>query len=222
METPRPQKLTYDESLRFIQNLATGLPFRLDADPDKHKLTARDQMGEPVFSFRPPLPLPALPDPYEAVAYRDQLPDEMPPYVIALVQLGGGSIGYFEEGEVQEHKVIKKYMTRKKQGRSQINYLKTRGKSKAGSRVRLANTYSFFEEVNERLTEWETAYQPPRILLSCTAQVWGLMFQSKIPPPFEKKDPRIGWIPTEVDVPDHEELLRINRYVQHGWLTRYS
>jgi hypothetical protein len=25
-----------------------------------------------------------------------------------------------------------------------------------------------------------------------------------------------------VDVPDHEELLRINRYVQHGWLTRYS
>ncbi|TAE44361.1 MAG: hypothetical protein EAZ89_21695 [Bacteroidetes bacterium] len=217
MELPRPEKLTFEESLSYLRRLTQVGAMHIDADNEKHKLSLRNAEGQITESFRPPLPLPGLPEPFDLQAYIAQLPEEMPSYAIALVQLGGASLGYFEAGEVTDHKVFKKYMSRRKQGRSQISYLKTRGKSKAGSRVRLANTYSFFEEINERLTEWEEEFQPPRILLSCPAQVWGLMFQSKVPPPFDKKDPRIGWIPTEVHLPDHEELLRINRFVQQGW-----
>ncbi|MEO1451203.1 MAG: hypothetical protein AAFV07_16855 [Bacteroidota bacterium] len=45
-------------------------------------------------------------------------------------------------------------MKRHKRGKAQISYLNTRGKSKAGSRIRLANTVAFFEEINERLQDW--------------------------------------------------------------------
>lgn len=140
--------------------------------------------------------------------------------MIALVQAGAAALGYFEEGEAVHHKAIKKYMKRHSQGKSQINYLKTRGKSKAGSRVRLANTVTFFEEINERLTEWEEDYSPRKIMYSCTATLWGLLFQSKVPPPFTKKDNRLIKIPRDVQIPTYEELLHINHLSVAGWLTK--
>ena len=113
-------------------------------------------------------------------------------------------------------------MKRQKRGKAQISYLNTRGKSKAGSRIRLANTVRFFEEINERLTEWEEDLEPQRILYSCTPQLWGLLFGSQVPPPFEKKDPRLIKVPTDVHVPDHAEMMRINEFVLQGRLLRYN
>ncbi|MEZ4777081.1 MAG: hypothetical protein R3D00_28150 [Bacteroidia bacterium] len=171
--------------------------------------------------MRLPLPFPAISDRDIPLSqYLQSIPEEIPAYMIALVQAGAAALGYFEEGEAVQHKAIKKYMKRHSQGKSQINYLKTRGKSKAGSRVRLANTVTFFEEINERLTEWEEDYAPQKILYSCTATLWGLLFQSKVPPPFEKKDHRLIKIPRDVQIPTFEELLRINRLSVAGWLTR--
>ena len=113
-------------------------------------------------------------------------------------------------------------MKRHKRGKSQISYLKTRGKSKAGSRIRLANTVRFFEEINERLTTYEEEYEPERMIYSCTAQLWGLLFQSKVPPPFEKKDPRLIKVPKDVNIPTYEELLNVNEFIQKGLLTVYQ
>ena len=45
-------------------------------------------------------------------------------------------------------------MVRKKRGVSQIKHLKTKGKSRAGSRVRLAETEEFFENINGRLQDY--------------------------------------------------------------------
>jgi hypothetical protein len=124
-------------------------------------------------------------------------------------------LAYFDAGEMLHHKVIKKYMVRGN-GRAQVGYLQSRGKSKAGSRVRLANTVSFFEDINEKLREWEKVDQASRILVSCGEKLRPLWFSSQITPPFDKHDPRLTKVPFDVHRPDLEELLRINKSILRG------
>lgn len=191
--------------------------YYLEGIPDKHTVLA--QQEERSYYLRLPMMWPPPTGrPFDLPAYTAALPDESPPYLLMLVQLGAAAIGVWEDGEWAAHKAIKKYMKRHKRGKAQISYLNTRGKSKAGSRVRLANTVAFFEEINERLHDWEELYAPEAILVSCTAQVWGLLFQAKTPPPFEKKDPRLRRVPHNVHIPDFAELQRIQHLVAQGWL----
>lgn len=217
------QRFSYAETLALLHRWAEAeVPLALDAK--KHLVGQYDAGHQPRFELRLPLPMPAI-DPEtdgSLPAYLARLPDEMPPYVVALIQIGAAALAYCEAGTPVQHKAFKKYMKRHKRGKAQISYLNTRGKSKAGSRIRLANTVAFFEEINERLTEWEDAYEPQRILYSCTPQLWGLLFSSQVPPPFDKKDPRLIKVPTHVHVPDFEELQRINRFAQGGRLTRFQ
>lgn len=164
----------------------------------------------PTQRIRLPLPWPS-PERGEPVpTYLERVPEGVPPYLLLLVQLGAAALGMVENEEVIAHKSIKKYMKRHKRGKAQIQYLNTRGKSKAGSRIRLANTVRFFEEINEKLIEWEDFYGPnSRILYACTPSVWGMMFQAEPAPPFDKKDPRLIKVPMDVRVPTHEEWLRV-------------
>ena len=207
------------EQLR--QWVEAGLSLGLDRK--KHLVGRYDELGKAQFELKLPLPFPAITEAdLDLPSYLVRVPEEPPSYVIVLIQLGAAALGYFEEGEVVFHKAIKKYMKRQKRGKAQISYLNTRGKSKAGSRIRLANTVRFFEEINERLTEWEEDLEPQRIIYSCTPQLWGLMFGSQVPPPFEKKDPRLIKVPTNVHLPDHEELMRINEFALQGRLWNYA
>ncbi|MCK5077740.1 MAG: hypothetical protein KAR38_15260, partial [Calditrichia bacterium] len=149
--------------------------------------------------------------------------DEIPPaYYIVLIQAGNSSIGYFEEGEVIYHKVIRKYMVRKKQGKAQITYLNKKGKSRAGSRIRLAETVEFFKEINDKLDEWERLGEAKKILYSCPAKLWGMLFNSKILPPFDKKDERLIKIPMDVKVPNFEELMRVNEFALCGEVVSFE
>ena len=212
-------RFSYEASLKYLHQLTMSQDLRLETNIPKQMITAWSPGGEKQFDFRLPLPCPPLPEtPGKLAIYTANLPEAPPPYVMALVQAGAAALGYFEEGEVVAHKAIKKYMKRQKQGKAQINYLNTRGKSKAGSRIRLANTITFFEEINERLSDWEKKHPPQRILYSCTARLWGMIFQSKVTPPFTKKDPRLVRIPRDVHIPCHEELLRIDELCRSGWL----
>jgi hypothetical protein len=223
MQATLTQRMDAAESAEFLQRLEADWGAPPELDPDRHLLRLFSPEGQRLADFRPPLVWPRLPEQPSALpAYLSSLPEAPLPHLLVLVQLGSAALGYSEGGELLLHKVVKKYVRRQKQGRSQINYLKTRGKSKAGSRVRLANTIAFFDEVNERLGEWMEENTPERILVSCTEQVWGLMFQAEPLPPFDKKDPRLADIPTQVREPRHEELLRIHKWVQHGRLYRYE
>jgi hypothetical protein len=212
------QALSYQEVLAHLRDWPeTWAADRLRFLEKKHKIQGESLDGTRLWELRLPLPMPPMTGAEESVdAYVQQLTDEVPTYLLVLVQMGAAAIGYVENGEMVVHKSIKKYMKRHKRGKAQISYLNTRGKSKAGSRIRLANTVRFFEEINEKLTEWEDWYEPERIIYSCTAQLWGLMFQSKVPPPFEKKDPRLIKVPRDVHIPSYEELLEINEFVQGG------
>ncbi|TAG05131.1 MAG: hypothetical protein EAZ44_03860 [Cytophagia bacterium] len=136
-------------------------------------------------------------------------------YVLLLIQAGSAAIAQYEEGKLINHKVIKKYMIRASQGKAQLKHLNNKGKSKLGSRIRLAQTKDFFEEINEKLEEWEIN-NIPFIFYSASIDCWNLLFESKINCPFDKKDMRLKKIPLLVYTPDFEEILRINDYILYA------
>jgi len=138
-------------------------------------------------------------------------------FLMMLVQAGNAALGLYEDNNLKQHKVIRKYMIRKKQGKAQLKYLKTKGKSRAGSRIRLANSVSFFEEINQYMNDWYER-DIDTIIYSCTPMLWGMLFQSRIEPPFKKKDIRLKKLPLSIDVPNFEILKRTALFVQKGYI----
>jgi hypothetical protein len=102
-------------------------------------------------------------------------------------------------------------MVRKKQGKSQIKYLKTKGKSKAGSRVRLANTVHFFEEIQEKINEWLAYFQLDYIALSCSKSLYTHLFTEDFE--LDRNDARIVKIPKHIQEASFENMLAIHRYL---------
>ncbi|WP_157491220.1 hypothetical protein [Flammeovirga sp. SJP92] len=132
-------------------------------------------------------------------------------YVICIIQTESASVALVKEGKIVDHKTFSTYAVRKKQGKSQIKYLKTRGKSKAGSRVRLANTLNFFEHINERLESYFKENTIDRIAFSCSKILLPYLFTSKVKCPFEKKDERIYKIPKHIPNANFEDLQQIHK-----------
>ena len=182
-------------------------------EPEKNKISGEHL--DQKWSLRLPLHFPLAEKGQNFPDYLESLQFAHPQYILLLIQAGHSALAYFEGDELIHHKVIKKYMVRGN-GKAQVGYLQTRGKSKAGSRIRLANSISFFEDINEKLREWEVAESATRILLSCTAKMQPLLFQSKITPPFSKDDPRIAKVPFDLQKPSLEEMLLINKQIQRG------
>ena len=114
------------------------------------------------------------------------------------IESGNAAIILMQGKKQIYHTTFGAYMTRKKQGFSQIKYLKKKGKSRAGSRVRLAAGIEFFEKINEKTTELSDNYDFKRIALNCSTTLIPFLFQSKTPPPFEKKDSRLYKIPLHI------------------------
>ncbi|WP_162426010.1 hypothetical protein [Pontibacter pudoricolor] len=184
---------------------------RTEYDPEKHRLILLDEAGNNLLFFRLPLTLP--PPSKEQTIAKPQVN-----YVILLIQSGNCALGYFENGVNRDHKVFRSYMVRKKQGKSQIKYLKTKGKSRAGSRVRLGETIEFFENINGRLQEYFEDHQVQRIAISCSKTLLPYLFSSKVETPFDKNDPRLYKIPKHIHTPIYEVLLDANRFLQRGEL----
>lgn len=180
-------------------------------DYKKHKVVVLNNTGEEAIQLRLPITLPS-PDILENEDY------EAVSYIILLIQSGSSALAYCEGKNMVDHKVFKSYMVRKKQGKSQIKYLKTKGKSKAGSRVRMGNALNFFEDINERLQEYFEENTIDRIALGCSTTLIPYLFNSKIETPFDKKDERIFKIPKHIHEPNYEVLLETYRFLQKGEL----
>ncbi len=137
-------------------------------------------------------------------------------YLIIMITTGQASIGIFRNKENLEHKVIRKYMVRKKQGKSQIKYLKTKGKSRAGSRVRLNNSIIFFEEINEYINKWNENYDICRIMYFVPKNLINLWFSSGVSLFFDKNDTRLVKIPYNLDTPTYELMKKVGRFAYDG------
>lgn len=202
--------LSTETSLGFLQKLrATAAPTLYDQE--RHRLMVEDGAGNALFDFRLPL---VLPPPTADL----QLPDSPVHYIILLIQAGNCAMGYFENGHNQDHKVFRAYMVRKKQGKSQIKYLKTKGKSRAGSRVRLGETAEFFENINERLQQYFSAHEVHRIAISCSKTLLPFLYNAKVATPFDKRDARLYKIPQHIHTPIYEVMMDANKFLQKGEL----
>jgi hypothetical protein len=202
--------LSQDTSLLLLQHIGhAALPSVYDYE--KHRMSLLDENQQEWLHFR--LPIVFAPPGKEVVTKENQVH-----YIILLIQSGSCATGYFENGINLDHKVFRAYMVRKKQGTSQIKYLKTKGKSRAGSRVRLAETVEFFENINERLQEYFAQHQIDRIAMSCSKTLLPYLFASKVTPPFDKRDPRIFKIPKHIHTPIYEVMLDTHKFLLKGEL----
>lgn len=201
--------LSEEEALSTILRIKdSGNEFTYDYK--KHKIELTDK--EETLQLRLPITIPHPDD----VEEHDSATIN---YVILLVQSGSSALGYCEGEDMLDHKVFKSYMVRKKQGKSQIKYLKTKGKSKVGSRVRLGNTVSFFEDINERLHKYFEENTIDRIAMSCSKTLIPYLFNSKVECPFDKKDERIFKIPKHIHTPGYDTLLETHTFLQKAEFT---
>ena len=202
--------LTYEESIQFLKDIERSKEINFEIRSRKEKIVIFNEAEEEIFKFRPPLPFPSFNLYPNLNEYIKNIPKTIDPYIIILIQSGSASLGFCVNGEIKKHKVINKYMKRMKQGKSQISYLKTKGKSRAGSRIRLEQTGFFFKEINEKLIEWLSVKWTEKIFISCPITLWSYWNNSFSRPPFPSKGQIVKKIPFSVRSPNHNELKKIN------------
>ncbi len=206
-------ELDYPLARAWLSRLLNGeRPFSLDTR--RCYLDITDEKGKRILRFRYPLCINLNQDaPLNSLETTDS---ETPgSYALLLLQAGNAALATVEDGRMARHNVISKYVTRKKQGKAQLNYLKTKGKSRAGSRIRLANMELFLEEALDWL-EVHISGRHQTLLYSCPPPLWGLLFSRKRQPPFTKKDPRLRKIPLDIKIPRFAEVRRARHEVERG------
>lgn len=149
-------------------------------------------------------------------SYAARAADRLGRQVVLLLQAGAVAFGCWEDDELVDHKAIRKYVVRGK-GRAQPTHLKTRGKSRYGSRLRLQNWKRLLVATNERLDEcWRGIGAPARVFFSAPVRAWPELWSVEPPPPFARDDATLQRVPIHVHRPDHEELLRVRRWLLRG------
>lgn len=180
-------------------------------NPSTHRIHLIDELNNKILYIRLPITL-------NWNEIQHKVMENSSPYILLLVQSGSCALGLFKSGETIHHKVIKSYMVRKKQGKSQIKYLKTRGKSRAGSRVRLANTERFFNEIHEKILTYLERHNVNRIGISCSKSLLPFLFNDQLKLALKKTDERLFKIPMDVPVPNFKVLIKTHHFLQQGEL----
>ncbi|MFX1283777.1 MAG: hypothetical protein ACFFB5_08980 [Promethearchaeota archaeon] len=152
----------------------------------------------------------------------DILPAE-PLYLILLIRAGYAALGFSQNGILTHHKVIKKYMVRKKQGKAQLTYQAQRGKARGGAKLRLARTNEFLIEINTKLNDWQDSIKEAQwIMFQCSPRLWNGIFKTKILTPFDKNDERLHKIGLNTYKPSYGELQRINGLLLQTTINLYA
>ncbi|MBI4858828.1 MAG: hypothetical protein HY815_00935 [Candidatus Riflebacteria bacterium] len=170
---------------------------------------ARDDLAGVKLEFVPPL-VQAIPSTCQSLdEYLNWLPEGLGRHLIVLIQAGASALGLWEEDRLVAHKAIKKYVVRG-HGKAQPTYLRSKGKSRYGSRLRLRNARSLLVETSEKIHEWRNESGPfSRVFYSCPVRIWSGFLDGKPAPPLSKED--LVKIPLDVARPCFDELLRVRR-----------
>lgn len=167
-------------------------------DYKKHAVLVKNDTDEALGTLRLPLHLQLNSE--LKVIHEEQV-------VIYLAIESGNAALHVWEGERNAfHTTFSAYMNRKKQGFSQVKYLNKKGKSRAGSRLRLKGTALFFDQINECLNQLFEEYSIDRIAISCGATLWPYLFKADVGCPFDKKDERLYKIPLHLPQSNHTNL----------------
>lgn len=185
-----------------------------DARGDEHGLALVTPDG--AARLCPPLAGPRVAPGERVGDYVERLDGGDEVLLVLLLQAGAMAFGCWRGEQLLQHKAVRKYVVRGN-GRAQATHLKTRGKSRYGSRLRLQNWKSLLCETNERVADCEAQFGPfDRVLFSVPVRVWSDLFEVDPRPPFAREDARLQRLPLHVHRPDHEELLRVYAAVRFG------
>ena len=167
----RLYKFRHEDSFPFFNELADH-ECKTSYDLEKHSFVAI-QGDKVLWRLRLPLFFPSGESGEPLWHYIQENSFEKLPLIwnVLLMESGRAAIGTFKDGKIVEHKNIRKYMVRKGQGKSQLTHLKTKGKSRYGSRLRLQESEAFFFEIIERLQN-ENCSQAPFTFYHCPATLW--------------------------------------------------
>ena len=212
--------LSYPEAIKFLIALLDK-DLYLEFEFKKNSLTVFNDQDQKQFKYNYPLILNLSESIIKDTHLLNICIRQKPSFFMMLIQAGSAALGVYDGDTLIDHKTIRKYMTRKKQGKSQLKYLKTKGKSRAGSRIRLANSVDFFEEINQYLNN-NPLSEMKTIIYSCTPMLWGMLFQSKICPPFAKNDIRLKKLPLNIDVPNFDVLKKAAGFSQKGYIHLFA
>lgn len=186
------------------------------ANTEKHAFALRNAQGEKVGQLNLPILLDPLVESISPTAYWAKKPEMATHYWLVLMQAGEAALGRVVHHQLVEQKRIRKYMVRKKQGKSQLKHLNQKGKSRAGSRIRLKQTARFFEDINSLLHQWKEVEEPQKILYSCTATLWPHWFAQAPFPPYAQNHAlwqRINWY---INNPDGKALKKSLYHAQYA------
>lgn len=138
------------------------------------------------------------------------------PHVLLLLRAGSSAVGWWDGLELLRHKAFQRYVVRGT-GKAQPTHLKTRGKSRYGSRLRLQNWERQLTETSERLCEWWREFgAPSRVFVAMPVRLRAEFAAAEPPPPFGFDDPEVVPVPFHVHQPDHAELLRVHALLGAG------
>jgi hypothetical protein len=138
---------------------------------------------------------------------------------VLLVQAGATAIGWWDEDEVVRHRARKRYVVRGS-GKAQPKHLRTKGKSRYGSRLRLQNWQRLLVEANETLHAWwQELGTPEQVFWSVPIRAWTDLAAAGDGPPFQRDGAGVQRIPLHVHVPDFEELQRVRQKLARGRLS---
>ncbi|MFT4515042.1 MAG: hypothetical protein ACI89X_000374 [Planctomycetota bacterium] len=136
--------------------------------------------------------------------------------LVLLLRAGALAFGCWQGRELVQHKAVRKYVVRGS-GKAQSTHLKTRGKSRYGSRLRLQNWRSLLGEANERIADCEQQFGPfERIFFGVPVRVFSELFEADPKPVFARDAAELQRIPMHVHRPDYEELLRVRAWLARG------
>lgn len=210
VEAPRPRRIAFGRDELMDQLEAFALRWiGARADAAGREFASADGAGRLVLPLCAPRPLPGelVGDYIARLVLREEAT------AMVLLRAGAVALGWWHGDELLDHKAIRKYVVRGN-GKAQPTHLKTRGKSRYGSRLRLQNWKSLLADTNERLHDWWRVHgRPDRVYHAAPVRVWTDLLQATPPPPFAADDATLFRIPLHVHRPDFEELLRVR-----GWL----
>jgi hypothetical protein len=205
MKIPQTQVLSDEQALQLLK-IADLKGWQIHYDPVKHQILIENETSWLAKLYLPWTQV-WLPELGFSLA-------EDVHYCITLVRAGQAAVGYFHQGILLDHKVFRAYLVRQKQGMSQFKYLKTKGKSRAGSRIRLEETLVFFKEINERLQVYAKQYPLNYWGLGCAKTMWPLLFDGEVKPPFTSKSAELIELPYPFAKGSYEELQALELRLQ--------
>lgn len=203
----------WSETRAVLEGWAAEVDLRVHDRPrDLRGVTADGRLAR----VQPPFVQPIEDGLATAEEYLAELAPALGLHVVVLMQAGASVLGLWRDDALLRHRSIKKYVVRGR-GKAQTTYLKTKGKSRYGSRLRLAQAKELLEETGQLLTEWARGEGGFRaVYYSCPVRNWTELFKCRTPPPFAPGELYVRKIPLDVDRPSHEELLRVREVITRG------